>query len=85
VAAEHLLHRVGDLADGGPGAGRLDAQREQVAVAALGPCAQRRQGIVARGLVALGADPRELGDLLGQHGSSLSTLSTSTCSGSRRR
>ena len=34
VAAEHLLHRIGHLADGGSRPGRLDAEREQVAVAA---------------------------------------------------
>ncbi len=32
VAAVHLLQRVGDLADRGLGAGRVDGQREQVAV-----------------------------------------------------
>jgi len=33
VAPEHPLHRVTHLADGRAGAGRLDAQRQQVAVA----------------------------------------------------
>ena len=44
VAAEHVLHGVGDLADGGPGPGRLDGQGQQVAVAAgaLGERGQRR-------------------------------------------
>ena len=41
VAAPDLLQRVGDLADGGARARRLDRQREQVALAALGRLGQR--------------------------------------------
>jgi hypothetical protein len=33
VAVEHLLHGVGHFADRRPGAGRIDAQRQQVALA----------------------------------------------------
>ena len=61
-----VFHGVGDLADRGPGPGRLDAQRQQVAVAAgaLGERVERRR---ARGVVAVGAHLLELGDLLLAH------------------
>ena len=63
VPREHLLHRVGDLADGRPRPRRLDRQLEQVAVAAraLGEPPQR---LLARGLVARLAHVAEPGDLL---------------------
>ncbi len=58
VAAEHLLHRVGNLADGGLGARRLDRQRQQVAVAVAGAARQRRQRGLDVLLVALGLRSR---------------------------
>ena len=76
VAAEHLLERGADLADRGVGAGGVDRQLEQVLLQARRPGVvdrgaggggQRAQGVVARALVALGAQALELGELLGPH------------------
>ena len=64
----HLLEGVGDLADGRLGAGGVHGEREQVAVAVA--CPRSAQFVSASRaastsvLVALGAQPLELGDLL---------------------
>ena len=67
VAAEHLLHGVGHLADGGPGPGGVDAQRQQVAVArgALGERLER--GLARRSSSRSARICVELGDLLVAH------------------
>ena len=73
VPPVHLLQGVGDLADGGLGAGRVHGERQQVALqaaaarAALGRAGQRAQRVLAGGLVALLAQPPQLVDLLGAH------------------
>ena len=75
MPAVHLLQRVGDLADGGLGPGRVDRQREQVVaqtvltrrtVRGRGPGQFGQRGLRRR-LVAFGAQLRQLGDLLGAH------------------
>ncbi len=67
MAREHLLHRVGDLADRRPGADRVDRQLEQVGVAgrALGQPLQR---LLHASVVARLAQLPEAGDLLFAHG-----------------
>ena len=71
MPAVDLLQRVGDLADRGLGAGRVDREREQVAVEASRLPAPRSADVGQRleraayvVVVALGAQPLELGDLL---------------------
>ena len=75
VAAEHRLHRRGDLADRGVRPGGGDRQGEQVGVGIAGRAVgdeaggggQAGEGVVAGRLIALGPQPIELGDLLGAH------------------
>ena len=72
VPPVHLLQRVGDLADGRHGAGRVHGERQQVALQPLARAALRRRGqraqrVLAGGLVALLAQPAQLLDLLGAH------------------
>ena len=76
VPAEHVLQGGADLAHRRPRSCRLDRRLEQVGVGIVAAgaagegarrVAQRRQRVVARGLVALGAQGAQLGDLLGAH------------------
>ena len=67
VAAEHRLHGVAHLADGGPGPGGLDAEREQVAVAGGARRAARRGRRRTPPASRVGADLLEPGDLLLAH------------------
>ena len=75
MPAVHLLQCVGDLPDGGLGAGRVDRQRHQVVAQPIIPGAAGCRcspgqfgqcGLHGR-LVALGAQLLELGDLFGSH------------------
>ena len=84
VAREHLFERVGDLADGRPGPGRLDRQLEQVAVAARA-FAQAVERLAARGLVAVGPQLSRGGRAAARARSALSTSRMSTWSSSARR
>ena len=77
VATEHLLQRVADLADRRLAAGGVDGELQEVLFEAGRPRAldRGRRGVgqalqrgLARGLVALGAQPLELGQLLVAHG-----------------
>src|SRR5690606_2629253 len=72
VPAEHLLQRVGDLAHGGLGAGRVHGQLEQVGVEAGGGVGggvgERVQCPPDRVLVPLGPQPAQLVQLLGADG-----------------
>ncbi len=67
MAAVDLLHGIGNFADAGLGARRLDGEVEQVAVAARA-FGQRVERRLRRLLVALGPQPLQLGDLLLAHG-----------------
>src|SRR5262249_20602636 len=66
VAREHALHRIRDLADGRPGARRLDRELEQVAVA-RGTLGERVQRGLDPGLIAARAQRLEARDLLAPH------------------
>ena len=67
MAIEHLLHRVGHFAHGGPGAGCIHTQGEQIAVcgSAIG---ERSEGSIRGGLITLGAQFFQLRELLLAHG-----------------
>ena len=67
MAAEGLLQRHGDLADGRLGPRRLDRQLEQVALARPPALVRARERLLDRLRIALGLQPRELVDLLGAH------------------
>ena len=67
VPAEHLLHRVGNFADGGFGARRVDRQRQQIAVAFAGAAGQRRERRIDILLAALVPQPLQLVDLQPPH------------------
>ena len=56
MAAPHLFERSGDLADRGLGAGGVDGECEQIAVAAVGGTGERLERGLQRGRIALGSD-----------------------------
>src|SRR6516225_8541498 len=68
MAPEHLLQRIGYLADRGLGAGCRNGAFEQVAGPCLRASRQRVKGALHRGLVALGLEPGKLLELLTAHG-----------------
>ena len=83
MAAECLLQRRRNLADGGAGARRIDREREQVLVAAAGGAGERGERLLHRLRIALAPKLRKLLDLR-LRTAALSTLSSSTgasCSG----
>ena len=66
VAAEDLLHRAGNFADGRLGAGGFHRERQQVAAAGrrVGERGKRR---LHRRRIALGPEPLQLLDLVRAH------------------
>ena len=63
VTPVHLLQRRGNLADGGLGAGGVDRQRQEIAVAAVGGAGERVERLLQRRRIALGLQPLELVEL----------------------
>ena len=63
VTSVHLLQRRGNLPDGGLGAGGVDGQRQQIAVAAIGGAGECIERLLEHGRVALGLEPLELVEL----------------------
>ena len=67
MAPEHLFQRHRDLADGRLGARRIDRERQQIAVAAVGRAGERGERFLHRLRIALGLQPRELVELQRAH------------------
>ena len=67
MAAEAAFERHRDLAHRRLGAGRLDRERQEVAAAGRPGVPEPSQGGAQGCGIALGPEPRELGDLRGQH------------------
>ncbi len=68
MPAENLFQRGGDFADRGLGAGGIDGERQQVAVAVARRARQRAQRLGNSLRVALALEPAELVDLQVAHG-----------------
>ena len=68
MAAEHLFQRQRNFADGRLRARRIDGEREQIAVAAVGGARERIERVLQRRRIALGFQPLQLLDLLRAHG-----------------
>ena len=80
-----LLERVGDLADGGLGPGRVDGEREQVARLAVGRLASARRGRASTSPASRSARSRSSFSSCSRRTAALSTLSTSRRSSSASR